>query len=298
MPSLLVVDDEPLNCEIIADFLDDERYDLSFAGDGMAALEALEAAPERFDAVILDRRMPRMDGMELLRRLRADARFDSLPVVMQTAAGEPAEVAEGLAAGAWYYLAKPYTGAALNRIVRAALYDRKNRQELARVGQELQGTLNLLRRAGFDFRTPDEARMLAVTLARLCADETSVAMGLSELMLNAVEHGNLGIGYQEKSALIEAGTWQEEIERRLADPAQAPRSAVLEIERDGEWLYFTIRDRGKGFDWREYLELSPARAFDSHGRGIAMARMLAFAALEYQGSGNTVRVSARPKGPS
>jgi len=47
-------------------------------------------------------------------------------------------------------------------------------------------------------------------------------------------------------------------------------------------------DQGAGFDWQSYLEMSPDRAFDSHGRGIAMSRMLSFVALEYTGNGNTV----------
>ncbi len=115
-------------------------------------------------------------------------------------------------------------------------------------------------------------------------------MGLSELMLNAVEHGNLGIDYGEKGRLIEDGNWQEEIERRLAEPSQVGRHASIEFRRESTHLSFTIRDQGAGFEWQRYLDLDPARAFDSHGRGIAMARHLAFASLEYQGTGNEVRV--------
>lgn len=288
MACLLVVDDEPVNLEIIAEFLRDQSHELVFAHDGLEAWEMLEAVPERFDAVILDRIMPRMDGMEVLRRLTADARFGNVPVIMQTAAASPAEVAEGLAAGAWYYLAKPYQEAALNGIVRTALSDHRSRQELARLGGELHGMLIMMQSARYRFRSPKEARTLAAALARLCPNQGAVAMGLAELMLNAVEHGNLGIGYEEKSQLMEAGAWQEEVERRLAAPEQAERWALLEIFREEGYLRFTIRDRGEGFDWRGYLELDPARAFDSHGRGIAMARMLAFSSLEYRERGNVV----------
>lgn len=289
MSCLLIVDDEPLNLEIIADFLDGQGHELTMAQDGLQAWTLLETAPDRFDAVILDRLMPQMDGMEVLRRLQADARFEALPIIMQTAASEPAQVAEGLATGAWYYLAKPYDGTALNSIVRAALENRRHRQELTRLGQEMQELLAMAQEVQFRFRSPQEARLLAAALAQLCPNAGSVAMGLSELLLNAVEHGNLGISYQDKSSLLESDTWEAEVARRLASPEQADRWATLEFRRDADHLHFTIRDQGEGFDWRNYLELDPARAFDSHGRGIAMARMLAFASLEYLERGNVAR---------
>ena len=49
-----------------------------------------------------------------------------------------------------------------------------------------------------------------------------------------------------------------------------------------------IKDEGKGFAWQDYLEMDPNRAFDTHGRGIAMARMLSLDSVEYRGSGNEV----------
>ena len=64
---------------------------------------------------------------------------------------------------------------------------------------------------------------------------------------------------------------------------------VLEVERHGADLHYRIEDQGEGFDWRKYLEISPERAFHTHGRGIAMSRMLCFDSLEYVGKGNEVR---------
>lgn len=290
MAKLLVVDDEPINLEIIGHCLEDE-HQLAFAEDGLEAWAMLEASPQAYDGVILDRMMPRMDGMEVLRRLKADRRFRDVPVIMQSAADSSEQVAEGLAAGAWYYLAKPYAPKALRSIVNAALDDRRNRKDLAHIGGRLQAILDLTEQASFRFRTLDEVSALSSTLAQMCPNPETVAMGLSELMLNAVEHGNLSIDYAEKGRLIEEGLWQEEVERRLADPAQAGRHAIVELRRDPACLSFTIRDRGPGFDWQRYLDLDPSRAFDSHGRGIAMARHLAFASMEYRGAGNEVQVT-------
>ena len=84
----------------------------------------------------------------------------------------------------------------------------------------------------------------------------------------------------------EAGA--EEMDRRLVDPDFARRIATVEFVRNAGELRFIIRDQGKGFDWQQYLEMSPERAFDTHGRGIAMSKLLSFDKLEYRGCGNEV----------
>jgi CheY-like chemotaxis protein/anti-sigma regulatory factor (Ser/Thr protein kinase) len=287
MATLLAVDDEPYNLLLIEEFLGSD-HELVMVGDGLDAWNLLDSDPDRFDAVILDRRMPRMDGMETLRRIRADARYRLVPVIMQTAACEPGDVAEGLSAGAWYYLAKPYKGTALVSIVNSALNDRAGRLEMERLDTDINDVLALTRQARYEFRSPGEARQLAAMCSRLHVGNVGVGMGLAELMLNAIEHGNLGITYAEKSELLAADRWQEEVARRLVAKEFGDRHAELEFTREGDHVRFTIRDEGAGFDWRNYLEMDPARAFDSHGRGIALARQLAFASLEYQGIGNVV----------
>ena len=114
-----------------------------------------------------------------------------------------------------------------------------------------------------------------------------------ELMLNAVEHGNLAITYEEKSQLIAASNLDAEIERRLSLPSFASRKARLRILNSRTQLQYVICDEGSVFDWAPYLEMSPARAFDTHGRGIAMSRLLSFDAVEYQGCGNQVVATIR-----
>jgi len=76
----------------------------------------------------------------------------------------------------------------------------------------------------------------------------------------------------------------------LTQPAYAERVARVRFSRDAGAVTIHIADQGEGFDWRPYLEFSAARAFDPHGRGISMARMVSFDSLEYQGRGNEVVV--------
>jgi len=108
------------------------------------------------------------------------------------------------------------------------------------------------------------------------------------LLLNAVEHGNLGITYAEKTKLVLEGRLFEEIERRLAQAENQDKWAYLSFEAGKDALRVRIKDQGNGFDWRPYLEISPERATHPHGRGIATSRLMSFSAVDYVGCGNEV----------
>jgi anti-sigma regulatory factor (Ser/Thr protein kinase) len=69
------------------------------------------------------------------------------------------------------------------------------------------------------------------------------------------------------------------------------------LARDAGGITLTIRDEGDGFAWQKYLDFDPERAFDPNGRGIAMARMMSFDAVEYQGNGNTVVLKITKSAP-
>ena len=288
MRPFLVVDDDEIALGLIQSLLEREGWSAETASDGLEAWERLDAEPDRYDLVILDRMMPRMDGIEVLRRVNADHRFDDLPMIMQTSAVSPTEVQEGLVAGAWHYLAKPYQEASLQRLINIALRDRQTRLELRRMREERASVWGMLREARFEFRRFDEAERLAALLSIPAREPGKVSLGLLELLLNAVEHGNLELGYAGKSAALAAEEWREELERRLNDPRYRDRVAEVWVRTKGERLIYRIKDQGAGFDWARYLDIDPERLFDSHGRGIAMSRQLAFDSLEYLGAGNEV----------
>jgi len=287
---ILVVDDEPMNLEIIGEHLEGSQFELQFASNGEEAWDRLDRAPAQFDLVLLDRMMPVMSGMDLLVKLRKDGRFRHLPVIMQTAAAAKEQVAEGLRQGAYYYLTKPFEREVLLAIVDAAL--EQSRIHRSFLGERLD--YSTLTQAEFRFRTLDEAHRLSAFLARLTPKPDQAILGLCELMINAVEHGNLGISYAEKSAFNEAGTWRAEVERRLGLPEYSGRHATASFRRQADAFEFIITDQGQGFDWREFLDMSPERAYDNHGRGIAMSRIVSFAEVAYSGTGNTVTAIIRP----
>jgi two-component system response regulator MprA len=114
---VLVVDDEPAVRDSLSRTLRFEGYDVSVAGDGEVALTMVAAATP--DVVLLDVMMPRLDGLETCRRLRADGQF--VPVLMLTARDGVGDRVAGLDAGADDYLVKPFALQELLARLRALL---------------------------------------------------------------------------------------------------------------------------------------------------------------------------------
>lgn len=120
MPAhILVVDDSHENLEILRVRLEAQGYEVGIAPDGETALAQAAASPP--DLILLDVMMPRLSGLDVLRRLKADEALRYVPVVLLTARAETRDVVEGLDAGADEYLTKPYEHAALMARVRSML---------------------------------------------------------------------------------------------------------------------------------------------------------------------------------
>lgn len=297
-PRVLVVDDDPLSVELILAHLEGSGFLIETASDGAEGWVRLESRPDDFDVVVLDRIMPRMGGMELLRRIKKHPLLAALPVIMQTSAGELQQVVEGISAGAYYYLTKPFEADMLRSMVRAAVEDYERFRILQRDVRTSAGMLRLMQTGVFEFRTPEEATDLGSFLAKACHDPERVVIGLSELLINAVEHGNLEISYEEKSELMRSGRWAEEVRRRLQDDRLSARVATARLERDRGRMRIVIRDQGRGFDPAPYLQIDPGRVFDSHGRGIAIANLLSFDEIRYRDGGREVEASVSCPGYS
>ena len=295
---VLVVDDDPVNCQILGEYLEDQCYDYTTAADGAEAWRVLQQKGQVFHVILLDRMMPNLDGMALMSLIQSDSSLRTIPVIMQTAAGAPHEVQEGIEAGVFFYLTKPFEKDMLLAIVKAAARQAIRQREAIDDLIKQSGSLTYLQSGTFHVRTLKEVYYFAVALANACAEPEKVVMGLIDLLVNAVEHGNLGISYAEKTHLQEIDQWEKEIDRRLSLPEYKDKFVEIQFERASEEIRITIKDQGNGFDWRQYEQMDPSRALSSHGRGIAMARALNFDRVEYQGNGNTVLCIVRqtPKG--
>ena len=111
---ILVVEDEKHLNRIISEAVEDEGYSVDSCYNGLEALEYLECAD--YDVIILDIMMPKMDGLELVRRLRSEG--NNTPVLFLTARDAVADRVEGLESGGDYYLTKPFDFQELMAVVR------------------------------------------------------------------------------------------------------------------------------------------------------------------------------------
>jgi CheY-like chemotaxis protein len=116
---ILVADDNETNRDILATRLEASGYEVLHAGDGEEALAVTRE--HRPDLILLDIMMPKLDGIEVCRRLKADAALPFTPIVLVTAKAESSDVVEGLDAGADEYLTKPIDQKALVARVKALL---------------------------------------------------------------------------------------------------------------------------------------------------------------------------------
>ncbi len=274
--------------QVLGRMLIDEGCRVLTAADGTEAQALLQANPEPVSVVVLDWIMPQMSGIELLRWMKKQPHIEHIPVIMLTALDDPERIKEGIDAGAFYYLIKPFQKPLLQSILRAAVSDYHSTRQLLEKLKQCARPLAFMDEGKFRFRTIAEADQLAVMIAS-ATPEPEHAMVIAELLLNAVEHGNLGVTYEDKGRLVADNTWNEEIDRRLSLSENKEKYAIARLRREGANLRVEIEDQGPGFDFERFMQIDGARLFDNHGRGIAIARSALN--LEFLQPGNRVVVT-------
>lgn len=117
---LLVEDDRTLRA-VLAMQLEQMGYEVVEAINGQEALTVLENEQTPVDVILLDREMPVMDGMEFIARLKQEARFAKIPVIMASGSSQPDHIRQGMDAGVFYYLVKPVNYDVLSTLTSAAI---------------------------------------------------------------------------------------------------------------------------------------------------------------------------------
>lgn len=135
-PRILVVDDNPANVDILRTRLEAQGYEIVTATDGEEALTAV--SEHHPDLILLDVMMPKLDGIEVCRRLRADATLPFIPIVLVTAKSDSKDVVAALEAGGDEYLTKPVDHAALGARVKSMLRVKGLQDEVQHQADALQ----------------------------------------------------------------------------------------------------------------------------------------------------------------
>ncbi len=116
-----MVEDDLLNLEFISEGLGEKGYDIIKAENGIEALRILESTEKQIKVIIIDWMMPEMSGLELMGLLKEDDAFKHIPVIIQTAKGQPEDIVQGMDSGAYQYLVKPFEEEVLYSMVRSAV---------------------------------------------------------------------------------------------------------------------------------------------------------------------------------
>lgn len=206
-PAILVVDDETINIELLADLLEDD-YDVSFATGGEQALAL--AASDRPDLILLDVLMPGMDGYDVCARLKEDAVTAGIPVIFVTALGDTEAETRGLDLGAVDYVTKPISPAIVRARIRNHIELKRARDTLARLATT-DGLTGLANRRSFDERLATEHRRLA----RSGAELSLILLDIDHFKLFNDTYGHLA----GDDCLRQVGRALQGVVRRSADQA-------------------------------------------------------------------------------
>ena len=286
--TVLAVDDDLITLDIVKDLLEDDGFEVVTAENGREALAAVMADTGKFDAIVMDRMMPEMGGLEVLTALRQNDKTEDIPVILQTSASSPKEMREGIDAGAYYYVTKPYDEKTLLAIVRSAVQNRARAREFSSIissDMAIFEGATALEQGRFRISTMDQAKFFIWLVGQHANETAHVSAGLRELIANAIEHGNLGIGGNEKERLLRENAWDQEVERRLALPENAGKSVVATFDATGDDVVVTIEDEGEGFDWEPYINGDVSLENQVRGRGILSSKSMSFDSLAYEGGG-------------
>jgi len=285
---LLIVDDEAPIRDMMAMFAQDLGFIPVLASDGDVALQMFRQ--EYPPIVLTDVRMPKMDGITFTQRLKEES--PETYVIMLTGHGGEETAIAALKAGASGFLKKPPEiedlKATLNKFSQAV----SARTAAAKIAWSFSG----LRLNATVESDPDKAAGVSAFLLRGLEgalgkrEMADLQLGMCELLINAIEHGNLGISAEEKRQALSKGNFDALLKERRACAELGQRSVSIEVILDqaSREISCHFRDQGDGFDWQALpQELTPENLLQPQGRGVILTRMVADR-LEYNDKGNEV----------
>lgn len=291
MKSILVIDDEKSIRDMLRAGLTQYGYNFYDAADGNSGIDVYKRT--RPDIVLTDVKMPEMSGLELTRTLKG-IEYDT-DIVIMTGYGSEELVIEALRSGATNYIKKPISFNELFNILDGIILSRERRRKSEVIKDvvvfekkklvidndisRIWGVINQIL-----FNVPTEVSDAILEGIRL---------GLYEVILNAIEHGNLGISYEEKSEAIQENTYLSLLESRSLQADRRQKRVFIDCTVGHIELSVEIRDQGEGFDFHEFAgPESSNEILRAHGRGIFLASLY-FDKLVYEEPGHTVTISKR-----
>ncbi len=291
---VLVVDDDPTMQLILQGMVEQAGYKAAIAENGEKALQFLDVGQGNISVVLLDYNLPDMNGMEVVKAIKAHDVLQGVPVIMQSGSTDLKQIRAVIEGGVFSYLSKPFPIEALQCLLKMAL----RRASLVNVLNERvkQGYApdNLIRSAAFVMRNNDDAKSLSILLSTLFPDPGKIFPGLMAIMTNSIEHGVFEVGYDKKAELINKGNLYEELLRfEKMKKHQKKEVEVQFIHKEGR-ISVRITDPGKGFEWKNFVNFNVERKSFVNGYGVLKA-LESFDEVKYNTAGNQVMLSVFEK---
>jgi CheY-like chemotaxis protein/anti-sigma regulatory factor (Ser/Thr protein kinase) len=284
-PRVLVVDDQEALRSLLARLLEREGFDPVQAEDGARAVELYRS--ESPLVVVSDIMMPRMDGLALLNEIRRIDR--NATVILMTGQGNEDVLLKALRGGASNFFKKPFNVRELIEEIRKVV---DFRLEAAR--SSLFSPLLVEETKRFVMPRADSPFfpiINQITLQLPCLlppeDILNLKIGIEEVITNAIEHGNLGISFEDKNKAIQEGRLAELIADKGRESDAAGRMVRITSRLTSEVFEIQIRDDGRGFDWRTLPAVEPENLLAFNGRGIFLTKIY-FDEVTYNDAGNEV----------
>lgn len=292
---ILIVEDEAQIRFLLSKTVTSMGHEVKTAENGEVGFKEFKSFEP--DIVLSDILMPKLNGLELLEKIR---KTDSdAVVIMVTAFGSADYTLKALRLRANDYIMKPFRPKVLKEYItkyESILKDRSTTQDI----------LGLFTERNYKLEFENKPHLIT-KLVDLLMKEThnaiprkrrlGVHLGLVEIALNAIEHGNFEIDFDEKRMALEGtdGEWESLIEKKINDDNFKNRKVKINYHMNQDYCEWTITDEGKGFDWHNLPDPDdPEVLFAANGRGIVLAK-LQFDKMTYNEKGNsvTVRVNLR-----
>ncbi len=268
---ILVVDDEEIILNLLTEFFNDLDYEVIAATNGEDGLKAVIENPD-ISLVLTDVKMTGMSGIDLLKMIR-EYRTD-LPVVIITGFKTIENAVAAVKYGAIDYISKPFDLKSVKKVIENIFSSLEKDSYSTNIKKYL-----LEQYFKYEFKTIDIkpeiiARNLAQTIleTKVCTptEYNQFYIAFTEVLINAVEHGNLGLESKVKSDDFNEEKFQEIKKERLQNKKYADKKVILELKICRDNFELTVEDSGNGFDYKSILENvdDPIASLEAFGRGF------------------------------
>ena len=286
MKNILIIDDEDSIRKMLSIALKEKGYNVFEASNGLEGLRVFkDKEPE---IVITDVKMPEMSGIQVTKEIKK-LNYD-VDVIIITGYGSEDLVIESLRVGASNFIKKPILLSERYKILEDIVLKResKKRAEVAKdivtyekkkciIGNDITKIWSIVNQIFFNI-TP---------FVKKTAYE-GLRIGLYEIIINAIEHGNLGITYDEKNNALNSNTYMDILDKRIDMAEKVNKKVEITSTFDNNNFQIEVKDDGSGFDYQNIPSPhDPDKILQAHGRGVFLTSIY-YDEVKYIDPGNKV----------